>query len=210
MTNKVVEAALQRARSVANSLRATAFGIGGSRYTAYADELNDAADRIDAACFDPPRRPIAPVSEIYIDFTDGTIDGNCSGCTPAEVSDALVQVIAELQMMDTTSSYLSFRNGNVFKGTRFPDRLPLEGGASMKQLLRDMRFLAAELARQGARTRAVRLLDMTEQLPSIKRPEWIWAFREEMLAWGGLAPRLQDDRAVILMKLRAHEHGLER
>jgi len=130
MPNKVVEAALQRVRSVANGMRVAAAIVGGRGSTLYADELDYAADRIVAALGDFARKPrpnITPVSEIYIDFTNGKIDGDCSGCTPAEVSDALAQVIVELQTMGPTSSYLSFRNGNVFKGTRFPDRSPSEG-----------------------------------------------------------------------------------
>ena len=125
MSNEAVEAALRRVRSVANRLRDVLTVVGGRGYHTFADELDGAADRIDEALSDPPdrwSRSFYRVSEIYIDFTNGTIDGNCSGCNPVEVSDALAQVRAELQMMDTTSSYLSFRNGNVFKGTRFPDR----------------------------------------------------------------------------------------
>ena len=124
MANKVVEAALQRVRSIAYGLRVTGAVISGRGYTTYANELNDAADRIEAACSAPPvqsRHPNSPVPEIYIDFTDGTIDGNCSNCTPAEVADALARIVAELQMMDDTSSYLNFRGGVVFKGTRFPE-----------------------------------------------------------------------------------------
>ena len=78
----------------------------------------------------------------------------------------------------------------------------------MKRVLRDMRFLAAALARQGARTRADRLLSMTEQLPSIRQPGRIRTFREELLEWE-LTPRLQDDLAVVLTQLRACEFGLE-
>lgn len=78
----------------------------------------------------------------------------------------------------------------------------------MRRMLRDMRYLAAELARRNARNRADRLLDMTEQLPGIRRPERIRAFREELLTWG-LVPKLQDDLSGVLSQLRAREHGLE-
>lgn len=71
-----------------------------------------------------------------------------------------------------------------------------------------MRFLAAELAGQGARNWAGRLLDMTEQLPSIRQSERIRAFRSELLEWR-LTPKLQDDLAAILTQLRALEYGLE-
>ena len=78
----------------------------------------------------------------------------------------------------------------------------------MRRVLRDMRFLAAELARRGMRPRADRLLCIAEQLPAIKDPVWVRMFRTELLTWQ-LMPKLQDDLAVVLTQLRAWESGLK-
>lgn len=77
----------------------------------------------------------------------------------------------------------------------------------MKRMLRDMRYLAAELARRGMRQKADRLLDTTERLPSIRQPEWIRGLRGELLTWE-LPPNLQDDVSGILSQLRAREQSL--
>jgi hypothetical protein len=112
MSNKVVEAALQRVRSVANNLRAGKVGL-------VANELDDAADMIETACADPPgrwRRSNSSVSEVYIDFTNGTIDGSCSNRTAAEMADVLIRIAAELQMMDDTPDYLCYDEGKICSG----------------------------------------------------------------------------------------------
>jgi len=78
----------------------------------------------------------------------------------------------------------------------------------MRQVLRDMRFLAAELARRDMRARADRLLYIAAQLPAIKDAGRVRMFRTELLTWQ-LIPKLQDDLSVVLARLRAYEHGLE-
>lgn len=118
MSNEVVEAALQRIRSVANRLRAPGM-IWNKDRAAFADGLVCMAGRIEAACSDSPIQlycPPSPVSEFIIDFVDGTISGICSICTPAEVADALMRITAELQMMDDTPNYFCFDEGKVSTG----------------------------------------------------------------------------------------------
>jgi hypothetical protein len=78
----------------------------------------------------------------------------------------------------------------------------------MRRLLRDMRFLAAELARRDMSNRAITLLEMTEQLPTISEPGLIGALRARLLTWR-LEPKLQDDLSIVLAQLRAIEYGLE-
>ena len=78
----------------------------------------------------------------------------------------------------------------------------------MRRLLRNMRYLAAELSRTGSRPMANRLLSMAEMIPGIRQPWPIREFRSELLTWR-LTRKMQDDLSVILSQLRAHEHGLE-
>jgi hypothetical protein len=78
----------------------------------------------------------------------------------------------------------------------------------MRRVLREMRFLAAELARRGMRDRTDALLEMADQLPRVTQPDTITTFRAHLLAWQ-LAPNLQDDLSSVLSQLRAIEHSLE-
>lgn len=51
------------------------------------------------------------VNEIYINFIDGEIEGNCGDCSADEVADALERIALELRLTETTPSYICFDEG---------------------------------------------------------------------------------------------------
>lgn len=77
------------------------------------DELMDIEDSL---CAELPQRtsPAKPNNcRIGINFHSGSIGGGCSGCTAADVADALSAIVAELQMMDTTPDYIAYTDKGV-------------------------------------------------------------------------------------------------
>lgn len=82
----------------------------------------------------------------------------------------------------------------------------------MRRVLRDMRYLAADLVRRDMRADADRLLEITVQLPLVRQPEQIRMWRAELLVmqerlhpW----PMLQDTLSIVLSQLRALEYNIE-
>ena len=83
----------------------------------------------------------------------------------------------------------------------------------MRQVLRDMRYLTADLVRRDMHVEADWLLEMVVQFPRVKQPERIREWRsillvvQEKLRAKGLTT-LQDSLSVILSQFRAREHYL--
>jgi hypothetical protein len=57
------------------------------------------------------------VGEIFLDFANGEVSGDISGCNAAEVADALIAIANELRRMDETPSYIDFDEGKVSVGS---------------------------------------------------------------------------------------------
>lgn len=81
---------------------------------------DDIADKLEAVGDDlrdlrsgpvKPNEPKEPV--FFISFHSGTITGNYIGHTPAEVSDALMAIIAEMQRLDDTPDHTIFNGGVI-------------------------------------------------------------------------------------------------
>ena len=84
----------------------------------------------------------------------------------------------------------------------------------MKQVLRDMRYLAVEMARWNMPIEAKRLLALSVRFPTVKASEQVREWRTELLIIGDKLsirnlPNLQDVLSVILTQLRRLEYSLK-
>ncbi len=55
------------------------------------------------------------VGEIYLDWTTGTVSGNCKGCNALDVADALEKIARFLKAHDPLN-YVDFDEGKLFAG----------------------------------------------------------------------------------------------
>lgn len=106
MSINAIEEVVEDLRSVAD----LAEWFGCSDISA---DLNCIARELEAESVEPNG---SKVGEVYIDFRDGEISGNCDGCSAADVADALMTVAEALRMMDETPDYIGFDEGKISVG----------------------------------------------------------------------------------------------
>jgi hypothetical protein len=58
----------------------------------------------------------SPVSEVYVSFDSGIINGSIDGCNHLEVADALERVAQFLRTLPETPGYVDFDEGKLFMG----------------------------------------------------------------------------------------------
>lgn len=80
------------------------------------DELEEIIQSLQAKLPAPPESAKPNDCRIGINFLYGNIIGGCSGCTAADVADALIAVAQGLQVLDGTPDYISYANGVVDAG----------------------------------------------------------------------------------------------
>jgi len=79
-------------------------------------DLRCIACELEVTFHENDNRAAVPVSNISIHFRSGSITGDCTGCSAAEVADALAVVVAALRDLDGPPHYVCYTEGYIEAG----------------------------------------------------------------------------------------------